>query len=479
MKTQCQFLSENEQLKIHEKSIKILQEIGIKFLSKKALKILEKNGAKVDYSEKIAKIPREMVDQALKTAPKSFVLGARNPKFDAPYPSSYTGYVLDCGGVFTFDYKNKQRRYSTMQDCENALRVFEEMSLGSYIWPHSVPDMENTHPNSSQILLDLSALMFTSKHVQDELTDPREVPYMIEGLTAILGSEAAVKQRKLYSVCYCTLAPLTHDDGMSEALIEASEFEIPILIFPMPCAGSTGPASLFSNIAMGNAEALSAVVLFQMAHPGTPLIYGDASGSTEFSSGGFLEGSPEMVLMSGARGEMAKFYGLPNTQAGCLTDAKTPGAQAVMEKLITTLPLVLSGVDYIQGPGAIETSGTLCLEQIVVDDEIARMCKRLRDGIDTSDDKDYYEDIKAVKPGGHFLMQPNTLKACRSDEFLLPLLSNRNAYESWLKLGSPELYNEAQKKVEEILATPQKNPLSDDVIGKLEAIIRRAEEEMK
>jgi trimethylamine--corrinoid protein Co-methyltransferase len=479
MKTQCQFLSENEQLKIHEKSIKILEEVGVKFLSEKALKVLEKNGAKVNYSEKLAKIPREMVDQALKTAPKSFVLGARNPGFDVPYPSKHTGYVLDCGGVFTYDYKSGERRYSTMLDCENAFRIFEEMSLGSYVWPHSVPDIEKTHPNSSQILLDLSALKFTSKHVQDELTDPREVPYMIEGMKAILGSEKAVKERKIYSVCYCTLAPLTHDDGMSEALMDLSEFEIPILIFPMPCAGSTGPASLFSNIAMGNAEALSAVVLFQMAHPGTPLIFGDASGSTNFSSGGFLEGSPEMVLMSGARGEMAKFYGLPNTQAGCLTDAKTPGPQAVMEKLITTLPLVLSGVDYIQGPGALETSGTLCLEQIVVDEEIARLCKRLRDGIDTSDEKDFYEDIKAVGPGGHFLMQPNTVKACRSNEFLMPFLSDRNAFESWVSLGRPELYDQANKKVEDILAVPQKHQLSDDVIGKLDDIIRRAEEEMK
>lgn len=479
MKTQCQFLSENEQIKIHDQSIKILEEIGIKFLSKKALKILEKNGAKVDYTEKLAKIPAEMVDQALKTAPESFVLGARNPEYDVAYPSATTGYVLDCGGVFTYDYTKKQRRYSTLKDCEDALRVFEKMSLGSYIWPHSVPDIEKIHPNSSQIYLDLSSLMFTSKHVQDEITDPREVPYMIEGMTAILGSEKAVKERKIYSVCYCTLAPLTHDGDMSEALIDLSEFEVPILIFPMPCAGSTGPASLYSNIAMGNAEALSALVLFQMARPGTPLIYGDASGSTEFSSGGFLEGSPEMVLMSGARGEMARFYGLPNTQAGCLTDAKACGPQAVMEKLITTLPLVLSGADYIQGPGALETSGTLCLEQIVVDDEIARLCKRLRDGIDTSDEKDFYEDIKAVKPGGHFLMQPNTLKACRSEEFLMPLLSNRNAFEQWVKLGQPDLYEKAHEKVEEILATPQEHPLSDDVAGKLEKIILRAEEEMK
>jgi DNA-directed RNA polymerase subunit F len=41
------------------------------------------------------------------------------------------------------------------------------------------------------------------------------------------------------------------------------------------------------------------------------------------------------------------------------------------------------------------------------------------------------------------------------------------------------LYDKAREKVEEILATPQKNPLPDDVIGKLEDIMRRADEELK
>jgi trimethylamine--corrinoid protein Co-methyltransferase len=297
MLTQCQFLSEDEQRNIHAKSLKILEEVGVRFLSDKALKVMADSGAKVDYSEKIARIPAELVEQALKTAPKSFVLGARNPKFDVALPSTQTRYLLDCGGVFTYDYKTGERRYSTLKDCSDAFRVFEEMSLASCVWPHSVADLEKDHPHSSQIFLDIEALKYTSMHVQDELTAPAEVPYMIEAMATILGSEQAVRERKIYSVCYCTMAPLTHDGAMSEAQMDLGEFEIPILIFPMPCAGSTGPASLYSNIAMGNAEALSAVVLFQMAHPGTPLIYGDASGSTDFSSGGFLEGSPEMVLM--------------------------------------------------------------------------------------------------------------------------------------------------------------------------------------
>jgi len=61
----------------------------------------------------------------------------------------------------------------------------------------------------------------------------------------------------------------------------------------------------------------------------------------------------------------------------------------------------------------------------------------------------------------------------------MPILRDRNTFENWAQLGRPDLYDKAQKKVEEILATPQKHPLSDDVIGKLEEIIRRAETELK
>jgi trimethylamine--corrinoid protein Co-methyltransferase len=339
--------------------------------------------------------------------------------------------------------------------------------------------VEGDTPNSDSIRLILSTFKHSSLHIQDEFGEPEEVPYIFEAMAAILGSEDAVKERKLYSVTYCTLAPLVHEGGMCDAYLDMIEFEAPILIYPMPCTGSTGPCSLFSNIAMGNAEALSSLVLFQMAHPGTPLIFGDASGSTDFASGGFLEGSPEMVLQTAARAEMARFYGLPTTQQGCTTDAKEPGPQAVMEKLLTTLPLVLGGADLVQGPGCLETSGLLCLEQIVVDEEIGGLCKRMRDGVDLSDEKNLFDDVAEVGPSGHFLMQDSTLAACRSDEFYAPKLSDRHTFERWAELGRPDLYSKARERVEEILAAPQKNPLSDDVIGKLDEIARRADEELR
>jgi len=475
MFTQAQFLSQEGQQIIHNESIRILKEVGVLFHSKKALDILKKNGAKVDYADNIAKIPEEMVNTALQTAPKSFVCGARISENDFALPSTYSGYVLDNGGIFTRDFKTGERRKANAQDHHDLLRVFDEMKLSSMVWATSVQDPEPYN----LVRKILTSYMHSSLHIQHELSHPNEVPYMIEGLEAILGSSDAVKKRKLFSVIYCTLAPLVHEGHMCDAYLDLIEYEQPICIFPMACAGSTGPASLYSNIALGNAEALSSLVLFQMAKPGCPLIFGDASGSTNFSSGGFLEGSPEMVLQSAARGEMARFYGLPNEQAGCLADAKEHGPQAIMEKMVTTLPLVMNGVDLVQGPGALETSNMMSLEQIVVDDEIACVCKRIRDGIDMSEAKNYFEDIKDVKPGGHFLTQMNTVKACRSSEFMAPSLCDRDTYEKWDEIGRPDMYDKAKERVEEILASPQKNPLPDDVIGKLEEIMRRADETLK
>ncbi len=475
MQTASQFLSSEEQQIIHDDSLKILREVGALFHSDRALDILAKNGADVDKDSKIAKIPEEMVAQALKTAPKSFVLGARVPENDFALPSTYSGYVLDNGGIFTRDFKTGERRNANFQDHVDFLKVFDEMKLAKVVWGTTVHEFPN---HSSGVRTDLTSFMYSSLHIQDELGGPEEVPYIIEGLEAILGSADAVKERKIYSVVYCTLAPLVHEGHMCDAYLDLIQYHQPICLFPMACAGSTGPASLYSNIAQGNAEALSSLVLFQMAVPGCPIIFGDASGSTDFASGNFLEGSPEMVLQTAARGEMARFYGLPNEQAGCLTEAKEHGAQAVLEKMATTLPLAMSGVDLIQGPGALETSNMMTLEQIVVDDEIACFCKRIRDGIDMSAAKNYFDDIRDVKPGGHFLMQPTTLEACRSNEFMQPALCNRSTFEEWVELGRPDIYDRAKERVEKILSSPQKNPLSDDVIGKLEDIMRRADEEL-
>lgn len=468
-----QVFTEGEREAIHALSLRILAETGARFHSRRAREMLRSHGAQVDEDSRLVRIPGELVAHALSSAPHSFTLGARRPEDDLHLPSGCGGYVLDNGGIYTRDHRSGERRPANLQDNLECLRVFDALPHSAMVWSTTVHEF---HPRSAGVKACIASFMHSRLHVQDELTCPEEVPLIAEALERLLGSQEAVRQRRIYSVVYCTLPPLGHDGPMCDAYLDLCAYDVPICIFPMPGAGSTGPASLFSNIAMGNAEALSALVLFQLARPGLPVLFGDASGATDFRTGSFLEGAPETVLQTAARGEMARFYGLPNEQAGCLTEAKDHGAQAVLEKFATTLPLVLGGADLIQGPGALETSNMMSLAQIVVDDEIMGYCQRLRRGVEVAPDEDFLDDIQAVGPGGHFLGRRATRAAARSAEFYRPALADRSNYRHWLELGRPDLYEQARLRVDEILAEPPAYPLPDDVVGALEQVMRKADE---
>ena len=105
MKFTAHLLSEEEQNHIHNDTLRILAEVGVKFHGEKALPLLQKHGAKVDWDTKIAYIPKEMVTEALSLAPKAFVLGARNPEYNYAMPSPVTRYCIDGTAAFVLDFE--------------------------------------------------------------------------------------------------------------------------------------------------------------------------------------------------------------------------------------------------------------------------------------------------------------------------------------------------------------------------------------
>ena len=476
MKFTSPLLSEEEQTRIHAESLRILSEVGVKFHGQRALPLLQRNGAKVDPDTRIARILPEMVSQALQTTPRSVLLEARNPIHNYLLPAAESHYCIDGTASFVLDFESGQKRYGTRKDIEQSLRVFQHMDMGVMAWS---PTVASDAPAHSRALHEFVAIMkSTSKHGQHEVHHPRQVPYLVDILTALAGSEAELRRRKTYSLIYCPVAPLVHDGEMLDAYLDLGAWDLPVMIMPMPVNGTTGPASLFSNIALANAEALSSIVVYQLAHPGRPLIYSSATGSVDFRTGAYLAGTPEMGLQSAALVTMGRRYGLPSTSAGCSSDAKEPGAEAILDKLMTTVAPVCAGSDIIVGTGVIEGDQLLVLEQLVVDNEIGRMCRRLKDGVDSAESLDLFDDIAQVGPGGHFLKSRNTRLATRSREFHMSELLDRHPYDAWLGLGKPGMYPNARQRVKEILAAPPVDALPESVASRLDEILRAADREL-
>ncbi|MCK6568264.1 MAG: hypothetical protein DCC59_06675 [Chloroflexi bacterium] len=477
MRFQSQVLTESEKERAHNETLRILREAGVRYHSDKALKLLESNGAEVDWEERIAYIPSELVDCALQSSPESFTLGARNPQNDYPLPSPVSRYALDGTAAFAQDFHTGERRYGTFKDNENALRIFQSMDMGVMAWP---PVSAEDKPAHSRPLHEWAAMMkYCSKHGQHELHNAEQAPYLAEALIALFGSEDEVRARHAYSLIYCPVSPLIHDGPMMDAYFELGGLNLPIMVLPMPVPGMTGPASLFGNICLANAEALSSIVVYQLAHPGRPMIYSSATGTTDMRSGAYTAGTPEMGLMSAALVEMGRYYNLPATSAGCTADARQPGAEAVLEKVISTIPPVLVGSDILVGFGEIESDQLLVLEQIVVDNEIAHFCERIFQGVDSTPEKILTDDVVEVGPGGHFLSRKSTRKFARGDEVHYADLLDRHTLDQWLQLGKPSMYSNARKKAQEILAQPVQDPLPDDASSKLDDLLQKADAELE
>ncbi len=135
-----------------------------------------------------------------------------------------------------------------------------------------------------------------------------------------------------------------------------------------------------------------------------------------------------MGLMGAAVTNMSRFFDLPTSAAGLTADAKQPGPEAVLEKLVTTFPAVSTEADVIIGFVEMESDQFLVPEQIVVDNELAHYYERTFIGVDSNAAKDLSADITQVGPGSSYLKSKSTRLTARNSEFLYPELADRNTF---------------------------------------------------
>jgi trimethylamine--corrinoid protein Co-methyltransferase len=72
-------LSADQLEAIHLTSLRILEELGMEVMSPRALAHLRAGGAEVDAAQRMVRLDRGLVENALKRAPSAFDLTPRNP----------------------------------------------------------------------------------------------------------------------------------------------------------------------------------------------------------------------------------------------------------------------------------------------------------------------------------------------------------------------------------------------------------------
>jgi len=473
MRTLLQVLSEDEQAQVHERTLSILSRTGVRVDTEWGRRILADAGAEGDESSNIVRFPRVLVEEALRLAPRQFALGARRPGWDLAMNGGDCTLLIDGEAVFVHDGDTGERRPGTSDDWLKATRLIDALDeVGVYWTMLEAGDRGDTIADYVRYLRGLFGNF--SKHVQDSIGSPEQAPWLLEVLQVVFGDGETIRRQHPLSFLLCPQSPLVIEGPYTDAYLALLGWDIPVAVMPMPLMGATAPGSLISTTVLGNCEVLAMLCLVQAGAPGTPFIYAPALATMNPRSGGYSAGAIENGLMAAAAVEMARYYGLPVEASGGGTDHYVPCIQSAYERALNGLLPLLSWPDILVGPGLLGGSMVLSFEQLVIDAEVFRMCKRAHQGIASDDDK-WLEDVMGrAGPGGNFLAEHSTVKGTREGEWYVGQLGWHDSFDSWEASGRPTSLEEARERVHHILATHSPLPLDEDAERELDRIQKRA-----
>ncbi len=126
--------------------------------------------------------------------------------------------------------------------------------------------------------------------------------------------------------------------------------------------------------------------------------------------------------------------------------------------------------------GMLESGQTWSHEQLVIDNDIVTMVKRVIQGIDVTDDTMAVDIVKQAHKIKDFLHQKHTIQFMRRQS--KPKLIDRATRGAWEAKGGKDLTQRAREEARRIIKTHQPEPLSGGVKKTLHEIVDTARKEL-
>jgi len=130
----------------------------------------------------------------------------------------------------------------------------------------------------------------------------------------------------------------------------------------------------------------------------------------------------------------------------------------------------MAGSNMLYGMGMLELGVTFSHTQLILDAEMAKMVRRVIQGVDVNDYSMAVDEIKEVEPGGNFLTQQHTVDNMHTEQARADIF-DRKMMDTWKMSGSKTAKENAEERAREILETHEPEPLDDSVKEKLREIV--------
>ena len=465
---------------MHEASLRLLQEVGVEFMGGAARATFGAAGALVDHDTGLVRIPSEVVDHAVATAPSQFVVTPRNPMRRLELGTDRIAYGLVAGPPTVSD-RIRGRRTGTLEDYVTLVKLAQSFDVIHFVG--NQPTSPQELPAPTRHLDTYRANLVYTDRAFHCLAIGRE--RTLDGIEMMAISRGLTLEEVVDDPCVLTIisvnSPRRFDEAMSDGLMAMAEYGQPAVITPFTLMGAMTPVTLAAALVQQNAEALAGITLTQLVRPGVPVVYGAFTSNVDMRTGSPAFGTPENARATIAAGQLARLYDVPY-RASNASASNAVDAQAAYESQMSLWSAVLGGAHLVyHGAGWMEGGLTASFEKLVLDVEMLQMLTVTIGPADTVDEHEIRDGVAAiadVPTGGHFFGSPHTL-ARYETAFYEPLVSNWQNYESWEAAGSPTVEERATRVWQEALERYEQPALEPDRAERLDAFVERRKVELR
>ena len=458
--------SDDEIAAIHEAALTVLEELGLKILLPEARELLARAGAVVE--DDMVRFGRDLVAEALRTAPRSWVWHARNPAHSHVYEQGALFFTAAGGCPNTHDAL-RGRRPGDLQSYTEALRLQQHFSAIHKFSPSAEPQDVPVH------LRHYAMVRAQLENGDKSLFGYARGRAQIEDTFEMVRLGLALDEEQFLNQSWCstvinTNSPRMIDAPMAQGIIDFARAGQTLVITPFCLAGAMAPITVAGALTLQHAEALGAITLAQMARAGAPVSYGGFGSNVDMKSGSPAFGTPEHVKMQLGSGQLARHIGLPwRSAAGSASNA--PDAQGMAENDMGLWGAMMSNATLVvHAAGWLEGGLSFGYEKFITDMEAVQMIAELCRPTPGDASEIGMEALRDVEPGGHFFATQHTME--RYDRaFYTPLVADLSNFGSWEEAGAEDAATRATRIWQGVLAEFSPPEGCDEAAARIEQFI--------
>jgi len=455
--------------RIVEAAIDLLETIGVKFEpGTEADEIFASAGCTVT-GDGVVKIPAEITRSALRTCAKSTKIWSRDGTQGIVLDTDHTWFLPGMTCIKVYDLETGEPRESTREDLATITRIadglenIDAVCLGCKDIPNSTP--------AGEVGEFLCLIENTTKPLEYLCDFPQSLLAAIDLAAEVRGGRDALRE-KPYFLHIVTPLPVSFAATHISQILTCVRAGVPVEVGTVAFGGATSPITIAGCVMHALATDFAAMVLAQLAVPGSFCIGNGMAYFMEPATGA-IGSISQVMLGEQLMAQVRRRLGIPHFTAF----AGRVKARRFNQDAVWELSTLLNQVYYVR-PATCDYLGlndngiTYSLHSLLFCNDIAGLLRVMWRGAPVDDENLALQAAREVGPFGNFLGHIHTASHCRSVAWPSAYLGP-NAPLSTTDKPDLDLKERIDLDLRARLAAPGPAPLDSGLHDRLLAIAAR------